>query len=306
MVSETALAYSAHVEALEAETRPIQLNINRPNFAEAIKGKRNYASMQSALNDALAAGKIEADAVAKDLRGKLMWYWDQANQTGFGFLFNDLAQIIVKPLDDFKLLVTTRIDGHKRAEAEKVETQRVAIQAQEEAKAKAAQDAQLAAERAKMESEVRAKAAEEAKAQREAEAKQSHETQAAAFAETTLCWKCNHVYSLKAEKCDACGATNANVNPDRAKIEETGFSIEEQRKAAQLASQAKPFKSGSMAVTQPFPATGTIIPKDSRPTRSAIIGCIAAHFGVNESVALDWVLAEFRGDIEFSARKEAA
>ena len=45
---------------------------------------------------------------------------------------------------------------------------------------------------------------------------------------------------------------------------------------------------------------------ETLPTRAAIIGCISAHFGVNEYVALDWILAEFRGDIEFAQKKVAA
>ena len=123
MISDTATAYTAHIEALESETRPIQLNIPRPNFAEVIKGKRNYASMQGALDDVLANGKIEADAVAKHLRGKLAWYNETTgiNNGCYGFLFADLDKIITKPMDDFKLLVTTRIDAHKKAEAAKIE-----------------------------------------------------------------------------------------------------------------------------------------------------------------------------------------
>ena len=92
MVSETALAYAAHIEALEADTRPIQLNIKRTDFALTLKGKRNYASMQSALNDALAAGKIEADAVAKETRLRLAWFKDAAK--GYEFLFPDLQQLV--------------------------------------------------------------------------------------------------------------------------------------------------------------------------------------------------------------------
>lgn len=93
MVSEAGLAYSAHIEALEAETRPIQLNVQRPDFATAIKGKRNYASMQGAVDDALANGKIAADAAAKETRDRLTWFQDVAN--GYEFLFPDLQQIIM-------------------------------------------------------------------------------------------------------------------------------------------------------------------------------------------------------------------
>ena len=87
---------------------------------------------------------------------------------------------------------------------------------------------------------------------------------------TTLCWKGNHVYPITAEKCPVCGAANANVDNEKA--------------AAEI----------------------NAMPKADRPSRAALLGCIASHFGVENNVALDWILAEFRGDIEFSARKEAA
>src|SRR4030067_51896 len=85
MVGEAGLAYSAPIEALEAETRPIQLNVPRPDFSVAIKNKRTYASMQGALDDALAQGKIDADAIAKDVRAKLAWCKEHA--AGMSFLF---------------------------------------------------------------------------------------------------------------------------------------------------------------------------------------------------------------------------
>lgn len=141
IVSAAGIAFSAHVQGLETETRPIQLNITSPDFAGATKNKRTITSIKEAVNQALVNGKIEADAVAKDLRGKLMWYWNQVNQTGFGFLFHDLQQIITKPADDFKLLVITRIDNHKKSETEKIER----IRADEEAKARAKVEAEAAA-----------------------------------------------------------------------------------------------------------------------------------------------------------------
>ena len=81
------------------------------------------------------------------------------------------------------------------------------------------------------------------------------------------------------------------------KVLDEGEEIEARRKAAQIAEQSKPFK---------HPGTVYSPVKEARPSRGAIIGCIASHFGVNEDMALDWVLAEFRGDIAFAARKEAA
>lgn len=163
MVSEAGAAFSAYIEALEAETRPIQLNVPRPDFAEAIKKKRNYTSMQGALDDALAQGKIDADAIAKDIRAKLTWC--KETSSGFGFLFNDLQQIITKPIDDFTLVVTTRIEAHKAAEAKKEEDLRAKVQAEEAAKLESERARMQAEEevkaRAKVEAEERAKLAAE-------------------------------------------------------------------------------------------------------------------------------------------------
>lgn len=136
-------AYAEHIAALDETIKPIRLNHNTPNFAEATKGKRNYASMQDALDTALANGKIAADRIAKDVRANLAWFGEYAK--GYEALFADLQQIIYKPEDDFDLLVETRIKAHKQAEAEKLEVERQRIQQEEEAKAEAKVKAEQAA-----------------------------------------------------------------------------------------------------------------------------------------------------------------
>ena len=191
MILEGRQAYADHVAALESEIKPIRLTLTQPNFAEAIKGKRNYASMHDGIQTMLAGAKIEADAQAKDVRTKLAWC--KENAAGQGALFPDLAALMAKPMDDFTLTITSRIEKQKADEAARIEAQRAAMQAEEErkatakaqaeaeailaaerakqaeeeAKAKATQDALLAAERAKMEAEVRAET--EAKAAHDAE-----------------------------------------------------------------------------------------------------------------------------------------
>ncbi len=273
MVGEAGIAFSAHIEALEAETRPIQLNVPRPDFAIAIKNKRTYTSMQGALDDALAQGRIDADAIAKDVRAKLAWCKEHA--AGMSFLFPDLQQIIIKPLDDFTLTITSRIKEHKEAEARKeaeirakaeadaaakLESDRAAMQAEEEAKAKAAQDALLAAERAKMEAEV--------KAAHDAEIKEEIAT------------------LQKYEKVENLG-------------EEPISTIEERRKQAQLDAQAQPFKlSGAKTIVAQAIAL-------HRPNRAELLDAIATTFGTTNEAALDWILQEFRGDIQHEARKAA-
>jgi len=138
------LEYANHVAGLEVEIKPMRLAVASPNFAEAMKGKKSIKGWQDAVDDALVNGKIAADSEAKDIRAKLAWCKETSE--GYGFLFNDLQSIISKPVDDFKLLVTTRIDGHKQAEAAKLEAERQRIQKEEEAKAEAKVKAEQAAE----------------------------------------------------------------------------------------------------------------------------------------------------------------
>lgn len=153
IITQARLAYTEHVTALELEIKPIRLNLDAPEFAAALKGKRLISAWHDAANTLLANSKIKADVVAKDMREKLNWC--KESSAGFGFLFNDLAQIITKPLDDFKLLVTSRIEAHKVAEAEKLEAERERMRIEEEAKAKA-----------KIEAEALAKAQADAAAQK--------------------------------------------------------------------------------------------------------------------------------------------
>lgn len=113
--------YNAHVRSLQGEIVDVQLAVTRPDFAEAMKGKRTLASLQDSVDTELANAKINADAVARDIRLKLSFYKEKAG--GHGAIFRDLQQIIYKPMDDFRLLVETRI-----AEFERVQSDRIAEQ----------------------------------------------------------------------------------------------------------------------------------------------------------------------------------
>lgn len=173
IISKANAAYIAHIAALEAEIKPLRLVVPNIDAAAAIKGKRTIASLKDAVDTVLANSKIAADSVAKDVRAKLAWC--KESSAGYGFLFNDLERLITKPMDDFQLVITSRISQHKADEVAKEEATRARIQAEEEAKAqakaKAEQDAIIAAERAKVQQEERAAAAELAKAQREEDAR---------------------------------------------------------------------------------------------------------------------------------------
>ncbi len=136
------------------------MTVARPDFAAAIKGKRTIASLRDAVDTALAQGKINADAIAKDMRAKLAWC--KETSTGYGFLFNDLAQIISKPMDDFQLVITSRIEKHKADEAARIEAETARIQAEATAKAEREAAAKLAQEEARIRAEEQAKARAEA------------------------------------------------------------------------------------------------------------------------------------------------
>lgn len=176
MVLKGRAAITEHIAALEEEIKPIRLfsgPAHLPNFADAIKGKRNYASMQDAVDTMLAGAKVAADSAAKDVRAKLTWCKEHA--AGMSALFPDLQALMAKPLEDFTLVIQTRIDKQKADEAARLEAERARIQAEEEAKARAKVEAEAKAEadaRAKIEAEAKAKEEAGARAKAHAEAAQ--------------------------------------------------------------------------------------------------------------------------------------
>jgi len=146
--------YTDHVAALEAETKPIRLVLVAPIFAEAIKGKSKYSNMQDSVDTMLAGAIIAADQSAKDVREKLAWCKEHA--AGHSALFPDLQQIITKPMEDFALTITSRIDKAKAEDAARLEAERERIRAEEQAKAQ--REAAEKAEAEKREADAKAAA----------------------------------------------------------------------------------------------------------------------------------------------------
>lgn len=130
-------AFAGHVAGLEIEIRPIRLTCEQPNFPEVMKNKRLLSAIQDAVDSELARVKISADSVARLIRVNLNL---MADNSGHKFLFSDLEHIIYKPFDDLKMLVENRISAHEKAEAERMENQRKAIQEEETRKAQARAD----------------------------------------------------------------------------------------------------------------------------------------------------------------------
>ncbi len=180
MVTEGAQVFSDYIAHLEEGTKPIRLNIEKPDFASAIKGKRNYTSMQDAIHTLLANEKIKADCISNDIKQKLVWCKEHA--AGMSMLFPDLQQLISKPKEDFELTITSRIDHHKAAEAAKLEAERQRIQAVATAKAESEAAAKLTEEtvriRAEEEARARAKVEEEQRATQDQRGKTEEATHA--------------------------------------------------------------------------------------------------------------------------------
>lgn len=145
-------AYTMFIAELEKGITPIRLALaqdDKPDFVGAMKGQRTLTSLYNKLDAELARAKIAASTVSNDIRAKLDWC--KETSAGYGFLFNDLQQIIYKSDDDFKLLVTTRIDQHKLQEADRLEQERQRIAAEEKAKAEREAAEKLKAEQAEAE-----------------------------------------------------------------------------------------------------------------------------------------------------------
>jgi putative phage-type endonuclease len=117
MIQSAQIAFTNLVNALEKDTAPIRLNLSMPNFAEAIKGKSRYDKMQDAISTLVANSTIAANQVANDVLSKQAWFKEYA--AGYEMLFADMQSIIFKATDDFDLLVKSRIETHKKAEAER-------------------------------------------------------------------------------------------------------------------------------------------------------------------------------------------
>ena len=155
-----------HLVALESEIKPIRIYIaNMPDFGGVMAGMKKLSAMQEAVDTALRNSMFELDTTATDYRAKLAWRKENAD--GQSALFPDLQNLMLKPLEDFALTITSRIEKQKADEAARLEAERARIQAQEEAKAQAKAKAEQDVIIAKVQAEERAKVEAEVKAKRE-------------------------------------------------------------------------------------------------------------------------------------------
>ncbi|WP_423196756.1 YqaJ viral recombinase domain-containing protein [Cupriavidus sp. H19C3] len=122
-------AFTAHVSGLKAETGGAWVEMGMPDFAGAAKGKRSVDSIRDAVDTLLANAKIAADSAAKRIRTNIA-YFDDAIK-GHEALFADRLGLVVKQLDDLRLVVDTRIAKHKADEEAKEQATRDRIRKEE-------------------------------------------------------------------------------------------------------------------------------------------------------------------------------
>lgn len=113
------------------------------DFEGAMKGKKTLKSLKDAVDAEVARVKIEASQIADAITANLQILDEQA--ADYGFLFNDLQQIVGKAHDDFTLLVQSRVDSHKRAEEQRLQAERARIRQEEQQRAQEQQATTTAA-----------------------------------------------------------------------------------------------------------------------------------------------------------------
>lgn len=124
--------FAAHVAALQSEIADVRLTVLTPDFGGAIKGLKTLVSVDNAIGVAMANAKIAADQQAADVRAKLAWFNENAEE--YRSLFSDLQQLIGWHFDEFKQAVTARIVLRKQAEEARLEAERERIRREEAAK----------------------------------------------------------------------------------------------------------------------------------------------------------------------------
>lgn len=133
IVMERQQALREHCDKLQQSIGKIVLPQVSADFAGAIKGKRSFAMMEDALDDALARAKIEANTTADHIRASVEILRTEAK--GYEALFADAQQIVGKDHEDLRNLIRLRIAEHKDAEEKRREQEREQIRAEEERKA---------------------------------------------------------------------------------------------------------------------------------------------------------------------------
>jgi putative phage-type endonuclease len=134
IVSSAGIAFTKHINELNLTISPASIPsiIQRNYFADAIKGKKNFDSMQSAIDDATAKAKIEVNQWAEKIASNLVVFNDQA--ASYEFLFADKSEVVLKDASDLSAIIKARVSEHQEMLVQQ-EQQKLADQAKAEKQA---------------------------------------------------------------------------------------------------------------------------------------------------------------------------
>lgn len=126
IINEAQEDFVAHLTDLsEVLDLDLALVVSKPDFAGAMKGKRNISSLQDAAQTTLAAAKVEASRLYEHMKTSKQIL--EAETAGYGSLFPDGLELAQKAHDDLLAVIKTRI-----AEFQEQERQRADARAAEE------------------------------------------------------------------------------------------------------------------------------------------------------------------------------
>lgn len=150
-------AAAAHIAEINGRLGSVQMPTVPVDFDAAVYRKSSFDSMQSAVNDALAAFRIEANRIANHIDANLCLLREIAsNHT---FLFSDRQQLVLKDRDAVEAIARQRISEHEAAEKARIEAEAQRIADEKIAADKAAEAQRLADEKAAEEKRIADEAA---------------------------------------------------------------------------------------------------------------------------------------------------
>jgi len=129
---------SEHIDLINKNLAPVFLPNIAVDFDAAVFRKSSFENMQSGVNDAVAAFKIEANCIAAKIESNLellrMIAADHMN------LFADLQQVCLMDSEPLRAIALRRIEDAKQAEQERIQAAAQKIAADQLAKDKAEQE----------------------------------------------------------------------------------------------------------------------------------------------------------------------
>jgi predicted phage-related endonuclease len=157
-------AWLEHVATLNKRLNRVCITALAPDFAAAMKSKRTIDSLRAAVDDALAAAKVEANQQAEAFAANLAIIDEIAKDHQF-LVSRDLSALVALNIDHLRMTLKERIAAHEAEQQRKLDEERERIRREEEARAQREAEQKAEAEREKIRAEERQRLADEAAAQ---------------------------------------------------------------------------------------------------------------------------------------------